>query len=433
MKNPLADLPARHYRDGCGIPSVCSAHPMSLEAGVAAALRDGAPLLVEATSNQVDQFGGYTGMVPAAFRKWVEEFAGKLGLPGERLILGGDHLGPNPWRKEPAAQAMDKARELVRQYAAAGFTKIHLDCSMALGGDAGPAPSQEAVAERAAGLCRVAEDAAKAGGGAMPVYVIGTEVPIPGGATHDIEATLEVTRVADAEETLETHRRVFAQAGLEDAWQRVIAMVVQPGVEFGNYTVAEYDRAKARELSSFIARRGDILFEAHSTDYQTQRGLSELVEDHYAVLKVGPWLTYAYREAVYALDAIARELGGKADVRGTVEAVMLASPGYWQGHYHGSEEELRLARTFSFSDRVRYYWPNETIRTAVDSLMADLASREIPLSLLCQYLPAQYEEVRERAIGRDPHSLVRSAVLRVMTMFSKAAGAFRAEKESHHA
>ncbi|MDR1745331.1 MAG: class II D-tagatose-bisphosphate aldolase, non-catalytic subunit, partial [Planctomycetota bacterium] len=137
MRNVLADLPARHYRDGRGISSVCSAHPMSLEAGVAAALRDDAPLLVEATSNQVDQFGGYTGMVPAAFRKWVEEFAGRLGLPGERLILGGDHLGPNPWRKEPAVQAMDKAGELVRQYAAAGFTKIHLDCSMALGGDAG--------------------------------------------------------------------------------------------------------------------------------------------------------------------------------------------------------------------------------------------------------------------------------------------------------
>jgi D-tagatose-1,6-bisphosphate aldolase subunit GatZ/KbaZ len=425
MKNVLADLPARHYRDGAGIPSVCSAHPMSLEAGVAAALRDDAPLLIEATSNQVDQFGGYTGMVPAAFRKWVEEFAAKLGLPAGRLILGGDHLGPNPWRKEPAAEAMDKARELVRQYVAAGFTKIHLDCSMALGGDAGAAPSQEVVATRAAELCRVAEDAAKANGGVMPVYVVGTEVPIPGGVTHDIEATLEVTSIADAEETLETHRRVFAKAGLDEAWSRVIAMVVQPGVEFGNYTVAEYDREKARALSQFIAKLGDILFEAHSTDYQTQRGLNELVEDHYAVLKVGPWLTYAYREAVYALDAISRELGGKADVRGTVESVMLESPQYWQGHYHGTEAELRLARVFSFSDRVRYYWPNARIAKSVESLMAELSSREIPLSLLCQYLPAQYGEVRNRLIPRTPHALAKSAVLNVMTMFSKAAKTFR--------
>lgn len=425
MRNVLADLPARHYRDGRGICSVCSAHPVSLEAGVAGAMRDDAHLLVEATSNQVDQYGGYTGMVPAAFRKWVGEFAAGLGLPEERLILGGDHLGPNPWRKEPAARAMDKARELVRQYAEAGFTKIHLDCSMALGGDAGPAPGQEMVAERAAELCRVAEEGAKRGGGAMPVYVIGTEVPIPGGVAHELDDGLEVTRVADAGETLEVHRRAFAAAGLEDAWTRVIAMVVQPGVEFGNYTVAEYRRDKARDLSAFIAKRGDMLFEAHSTDYQTQRGLNELVEDHFAILKVGPWLTYAYREAIYALADIARELGGAGNVRDTVEAVMLENPVYWQGHYHGTEEELRLARTFSFSDRVRYYWPNPKIQGAVDALMEELGQREIPLSLLGQYMPVQYDEVRDGALAREPRALVRSAVLRVMTMFAKATGNFQ--------
>lgn len=425
MKNVLADLPARHYRDGCGICSVCSAHPMSLEAGVAAALRDDAHLLIEATSNQVDQFGGYTGMVPAAFRKWVEEFAAGLGLPSGRLILGGDHLGPNPWRGEPAAQAMDKARELVRQYAAAGFTKIHLDCSMSLGGDAGAAPAQETVAERAAALCRVAEDAAKQGGGAMPVYVIGTEVPIPGGVAHELDDGLAVTRVADAGETLETHRKIFAAAGLEDAWARVIALVVQPGVEFGNYTVAGYRRESARELSAFIARRGGMLFEAHSTDYQTQRGLDELVKDHFAILKVGPWLTYAYREAVYALADIAQELGAAGKVREVVEAVMLESPGYWQAHYHGTAEELRLARTFSFSDRVRYYWPNPKIQQAVDTLMQAMGERDIPLSLLSQYMPLQYEEVREGALRREPRALIRSAVLRVMTMYAKATGTLR--------
>ncbi len=428
MKNLLADLPARHYRDGSGLPSVCSAHPMVLEAGVAMALADGAPLLIEATSNQVDQFGGYTGLVPAAFRAWVMEFASRLGLPPDRLILGGDHLGPNPWRKEAAADAMNKARELVRQYAAAGFSKLHLDCSMALGGDAGPAPGQEEAAERAADLCRVAEEAARAEALLMPVYVIGTEVPIPGGATHDLAGALEATAVRDAEETLETHRRAFVKAGLEEAWSRVIALVVQPGVEFGNYTVAEYDRDRAKDLSAFIARRGDMLFEAHSTDYQTRRALSELVEDHYAILKVGPWLTHAYREAVYALDAIAKELGGTNDVRGAMEAVMLESPGHWRGHYHGSEDELKLARAFSFSDRARYYWPNEKIKKAVDGLMAELASREMPLALLSQYLPRQYEEVRGGLIGSDPHSLVKSAVLRVLTMYSKAAGSFRGDE-----
>lgn len=420
MKNVLADLPERHYKTGVGIYSICSAHPVCLEAAAMRALWDGNHLLVEATSNQVDQFGGYTGMTPAAFRDWVITLTGKLGLAPDHLILGGDHLGPNPWRKESAAVAMDKARELVRQYAAAGFSKIHLDCSMALGGDAGAAPSQETVAERAADLCQVAEIAAAERDGVMPVYVIGTEVPIPGGATHDLGDSLAVTRVDDAKETLETHRRVFAKRGLEAAWERVIALVVQPGVEFGNYTVVEYDREKARDLSAFIADRGDILFEAHSTDYQLPKGLTELVKDHYAILKVGPWLTYAYREALFGLSDIARELGVGADIRAVVEQVMLERPDNWQAHYHGAEQELKIARAYSYSDRIRYYWPDEKIQAAIIKLQGDLESAAMPLSLVSQYLPRQYDEIREGRINPNPQEMLKYAIVNVITFFSRA-------------
>lgn len=61
------------YVDGnpFSLYSVCSAHPLVLKAAVDQALADQSPLLVEATSNQVNQFGGYTGMRPAAFRDFV--------------------------------------------------------------------------------------------------------------------------------------------------------------------------------------------------------------------------------------------------------------------------------------------------------------------------------------------------------------------------
>ncbi len=104
-------------------------------------------------------------------------------LGAERLILGGDHLGPNPWRALPAAEAMQRAETMVAEYARAGFGKIHLDASMACGGDP-ERLSDEVVAERAARLCRAAESAC--GAGVAPVYVIGTEVPVPGGATHSV-------------------------------------------------------------------------------------------------------------------------------------------------------------------------------------------------------------------------------------------------------
>lgn len=422
QKNLLSDFPREHYRTGKGVYSVCSAHPVVLEAAVAQAVGDGNALLLEATSNQVDQYGGYTGMTPTQFRSWAEEFAGRNGLPPERLVFGGDHLGPNPWRKEPAASAMEKAGELVRCYAAAGFGKLHIDCSMALGGDAGPAPAGELVAERAAALCAIAEKAAAEAGHAEPVYVVGTEVPIPGGVDHELDDSLQPTGVRDAVETLAAQEEAFRAAGLDGAWERVIALVVQPGVEFGNYSVVDYDRNKASALSNFIESRGNIVFEAHSTDYQTQRGLSDLVRDHFAILKVGPWLTFAYREALFALSAIACELGRHDGLRSAMEEAMLANPGYWQGHYHGTDEECRLGRAFSFSDRARYYWPDPAVQRAVDSLFASLEGVDVPLSLVSQYLPRQYDEMRETRAKRMPRDMALRAVMEVTGMYANAAG-----------
>ena len=164
---------------------------MVLQACIEQALADGSPLLIEATSNQVNQEGGYTGRTPAAFRAEVEALAEAAGFPAGRLLLGGDHLGPNPWRGEAEGAAMDKACAMVAAYAGAGFGKIHLDASMPLAGDPAPLPD-EVVAERAAALCAAAEAVASE----PPVYVIGTEVPTPGGALEELDH-LAVTRVED--------------------------------------------------------------------------------------------------------------------------------------------------------------------------------------------------------------------------------------------
>ena len=50
-----------------GIYSVCSAHHWVLEAAIDQALEDGSDLLIEATSNQVNHRGGYTGTLPKTF------------------------------------------------------------------------------------------------------------------------------------------------------------------------------------------------------------------------------------------------------------------------------------------------------------------------------------------------------------------------------
>jgi D-tagatose-1,6-bisphosphate aldolase subunit GatZ/KbaZ len=417
--SPLREIArANRAGEGRGIWSVCSAHPLVLEACIDQALADGGPLLVEATCNQVNQEGGYTGMRPADFHHFVTGLAAARGLAADRLILGGDHLGPNPWRHEPAETALAKAEQLVALYVEAGFTKIHLDASMACTGDPDALPP-ELIASRAARLARAAEAA-----GCRPIYVIGTEVPVPGGA-HETIHWLEVTRTADLARTIEVHRTAFDEAGLDDAWERVLAVVVQPGVEFGSTQVVDFVPERARHLAEAIAALPDLVFEAHSTDYQAEAALRELVGCHFAVLKVGPGLTFALREALFALAAIEAELlppPHRSRLRDTLEAAMLAAPGHWQGHYHGDIGEVRFARAFSLSDRCRYYWPMPEVAASVERLFTNLADHPPPLPLLSQYLPRQHDAIRAGRLAPEPRALVRAHVREVAAAYARACG-----------
>ena len=404
-----------------GIYSVCSSHELVLRAALRTALAHGTPLLVESTSNQVDQYGGYTGMQPAQFRAYVEALARDVAFPVERLMLGGDHLGPNAWQGLPAADAMARARELIHAYVTAGFAKIHLDCSMACADD--PARLDDAtVAQRSAELAQVAEASADAAGLPPPLYVIGTEVPVPGGEAS-LEQALAVTTPEAAAQTLEVHRRAFADANLRAAWLRVIAMVVQPGVDFDHSRVQHYEPAAAARLSAFIAGQPGMVFEAHSTDYQREASLAALVRDHYAILKVGPGLTFALREALFGLSAIEAELvpeSERADLPGALERAMLAEPRHWRKHYAGTPEQQHLLRRFALSDRCRYYWGVAEVQAAQRRLFAHLAAREVPLPLLSQYLPEQYAACQAGTLGADPQAWVEHKIGSVAAAYSRA-------------
>lgn len=405
----MLDLVARHKSgQACGIYSVCSAHPLVIEAAFVHALNAGVGVvLIEATCNQVNQDGGYTGMTPDLFRDFVHAIADKVGLPRERILLGGDHLGPNPWTKLTADEAMAKAEVLVEQYVTAGFRKIHADCSMSCADDSTPLP-EETIAGRAARLIAVAEAAQRRAGGEPCVYVIGTEVPVPGGAAEDLPE-LEVTTPEAALATIETHRAVFAAKGLSDAWPRVIAAVVQPGVEFDHHKVIDYDRAKAARLSRALDGQPHIVFEAHSTDYQTPKALKALVEDHFAILKVGPGVTFALREAFWALDAIEREWIGEdraSRFRQIAIERMRADPRNWDKYYHATGAALQFDLQYSLSDRIRYYWPDPLIVAAQEAMFANLADNPPPLALISQYLPEAYAAIRGAALTPTPAHLV---------------------------
>jgi D-tagatose-bisphosphate aldolase class II non-catalytic subunit len=393
-----------------GIASVCSAHPLVVEAALKRGLAEDMPVLIEATCNQVNHEGGYTGMTPADFRRFVGDIAGKIGFPAHRIIFGGDHLGSNPWRALPAEEALAKAEAMVAAYVEAGFEKIHLDTSMGCSGEPAALPD-ELTATRAARLARVAEDAAARSGHRPPVYVVGTEVPPPGGATHALD-TLDVTQADAARQTLAVHAAAFTKAGVETALERVIGIVVQPGVEFGNADVAIYKPKRAQELSGALAHMPGLVFEAHSTDYQPAEALSALVDDGFAILKVGPGLTFALREALYGLDAIAAILNSgtqPVSLAATMETLMLENPRHWASHYPGNATEPRLQRHYSYSDRIRYYWPDPRAEKAIERLFARF-ERDIPETLISQHLGRLYPRVVRGEVARRPRELCLAAI-----------------------
>ncbi|POT54959.1 tagatose-bisphosphate aldolase [Citrobacter amalonaticus] len=420
----------QHKRgEAIGIYAVCSAHPLVLESAIRYAHANRTPLLIEATSNQVDQFGGYTGMTPADFRRFVCQLADTLDFPQEQLILGGDHLGPNRWQHLPAAQAMANADDLIKSYVTAGFKKIHLDCSMSCQGD--PVPLTDTiVAGRAARLAKIAEETCVAQfGEADLVYVIGTEVPVPGGA-HETLTGLAITTPDAARATLEAHRHAFEKQGVSAIWPRIIALVVQPGVEFDHTHIIDYQPQKAVALSKMVEAYDTLVFEAHSTDYQTPQSLRQLVRDHFAILKVGPALTFALREALFSLAAIEEELlpaKASSGLRQVLENVMLDRPEYWQSHYHGDGNARRLARGYSYSDRVRYYWPDSQIDDAFARLVRNLADEPVPLPLISQYLPLQYSKVREGALKSTPRALIIDHIQDILQQYHAACEGLRTQ------
>jgi D-tagatose-1,6-bisphosphate aldolase subunit GatZ/KbaZ len=278
------------------------------------------------------------------------------------------------------------------------------------------------VASRSVQLCLAAE-AASPSDSDKPVYVIGTEVPTPGGATHSLDG-LVITPPAAAAHTLAVHREAFEASCLSDAWTRVIAMVVQPGVEFDHDSVIQYQRSKATSLIEWRQQHAsEILFEAHSTDYQLDHSYKELVEDGFAILKVGPALTFALREALNALAAIETLLIApeqQSQLLKIIEQTMISHPAAWQPYYAGDAREQALLRRFSYSDRVRYYWHYPEIATAVSRLIDNLTETKIPESILSLFLPAQYTRVRTREIAEDPSSLIVDKIKDVLRVYAKA-------------
>ncbi|SDL67348.1 class II D-tagatose-bisphosphate aldolase non-catalytic subunit [Halarsenatibacter silvermanii] len=415
-----------------GIASICSSSVEVLESVLAHADSIEGNILIEATCNQVNQFGGYTGRTPDKFCSWILEMAEEYEVKRDKLKLGGDHLGVVPFQDEPAAEAMKKGRQMAYDYARAGFDKLHLDASPPLADDSLPLPVEK-IAARTAELCQAAEKGFAEGdstGEIPPNYVVGSEVPSPGGDENaESGKGPVVTELAELQQSLEAMEKAFQKRDLEDAWERVMAFVVQPGVEFASFEVFDYWPEDFEDLSDFISRRDDLVFEGHSTDYQTPEALKRMVADGTAILKVGPGLTFVLREALFALEAIVKELSWQlpeGDEKANFSEILLAemkqNPESWQGYYQGSREEIELACRYSYFDRSRYYLSRPAVKKARERLKKNFDRLDVPPPLLRQYLPEQYRELRRGEYKMKAENLIKSAVFQELKPYLRSTG-----------
>ena len=414
-QNPLLNIVKRQKAgQAVGIYSCCSSNAFVIEAAMETAKKQDSCVLIESTANQVDQNGGYSGMTPKDFFEFCHTKAKEVGLSSDRIFLGGDHLGPLTVATKPESEAMEYAKTLVHDYVRAGFTKIHIDTSMKVADDdPNTRLSDETIARRGAILAKVCEEAYQElllenPEAIHPVYIVGSEVPIPGGQQGgEASDHVEVTKPEDFKATLATFEKAFKANELDHAWDNVIGIVVQPGVEEKDAGCTEYDRDKAKDLCEAIKEYDNIVFEGHSTDYQTKIKLRELIEDGIAILKVGPGLTFAMREALFALAYAEKEYykEDNSHFMEVLDQAMLDHPKYWNKHYVGSESEIALKRKYSFSDRCRYYMPEKKVGEARNVLL-DHFKDGVPLNLLSQFMPIQYTKVREGLLENKPEALI---------------------------
>lgn len=416
-----------------GICSICSAHPFVIEAAFQNAAQSTDYVLIEATANQVNQFGGYTGMRPADFKNFVYGIAQSSGFDTDRIILGGDHLGPFTWQSERSETAMRKAKELVYEYVISGYTKIHIDTSFPLGGDDLLGFNDRIIAHRCAQLVETAQTAfdelRKTKAGVMPpVYVVGSEVPTPGGSHEEADEEVRVTKSDEFIRAVQIFREEFIALGLEAEWEQVIAFVIQPGVEFGDERIDYYNREKSKNIINALKEYPNIVFEGHSTDYQTPQNLKNMVEDGIAILKVGPALTFALREALFALNNMEEELlAGTgvylSDFKRVLESAMLKDQRHWLNHYRASAEKLHLKRRYSFFDRSRYYLSVMEVESAVKRLIRNLSETDIPISLISQYMPMQYKKIKVGQLQNEPKALIIDKLKDCLADYNYAANA----------
>lgn len=315
------------------------------------------PVLIESTSNQVNQEGGYSGLRPSQFASKLKSLARLININKKSLIIGGDHLGPLPWKDLTSKKAIEKSKILIKECLRAKYEKIHLDTAIKCKDD--KYMDKDTTIKR----CDEILNSFSSNEINKKFIVVGTEVPIAGGSNL-LKPIL--TSFKSIKEEIEMYSTIFKN-------KKKYALVIEPGIGFANFKVVKVKFKKLNKILSF-SKKMNFAYEAHSTDYQSISSLKKLVKNNFKFLKVGPELTYLFSKAVFEMERIEKEKfkNNYSNIKKTILNEMKKSNKYWKNYYSGSNKYINFLKTNSYLDRMRYYWDKKNVVNAKNKLFLNI-------------------------------------------------------------
>ncbi len=310
------------------------------------------PCLIECTSNQVNQDGGYTSNTPKKFANKINKLRKKIKLNQSQLFLGGDHLGPLAWKKNTNKTALKKSIKLINSFLNANFDKIHVDTSTMCKDDV--FINNDIIFDRTLKILNSKIIKKK-------IYdkflVIGSEVPLSGSnddktvITTSLEKIkIEALKFRDFLESTHLKKRNFG-------------LVIEPGMKYMNSSIKKPIFTKFLNKKKF-SKINNFVFEAHSTDYQPKKILLKLVDNNFKFLKVGPELTYNYSRSLFFMNKIENKFfkNSTSDIKKSILLSMKQNNKYWKEYYDKNNNLLLLN---SKLDRSRYYLNEKNVENSI--------------------------------------------------------------------
>jgi D-tagatose-1,6-bisphosphate aldolase subunit GatZ/KbaZ len=344
------------------LPSFCTSNFLVVERLLIFCKKNKLPALIETTSNQVNQDGGYSKNQPKDFVKKINKLAKRLNVSKKYIYYGADHLGPLPWKKNNHKLALKKSIRLLHLCLKAKYNKIHIDASIRCNDD--KLLTNKDIFIRTQYILKNLQNKKNL---KEIFFVFGTEVPLAGGNDKNKIKTTEIDKITqDYDNFSKLHKSTKMKI-------KNFALVIEPGMNFKHKSVVKPNLQNFHIKKKF-SKKNNFCFEAHSTDYQKFKTLKNLVKNNFKILKVGPELTYNLIKSLLFMEDIEKKsLGKNSDFKNTVLKKMFANNIYFKDYFKIIEKKKLKKNIFnSYYDRARYYLYSNDVKNSVKTLKINI-------------------------------------------------------------